>query len=212
MPDVNWVRRISGALRRLTNEFRENELAYLALTSKVEKQVIDRLAFSLHRDNRRSDCVAIAREYTVPGVVRRVDLAVVERGVPHVPHVFLEAKAMQSFNVNLPHNPPRYLQRIDEDVEKLRNCNIRACASAPQKIILLLITHTSRAPHERWDRVIKYASRIRNYRPRSIARLTSQLDEQMPAERFPFMASGSIRGGRAFDVGVTVHYRLFGPY
>ena len=212
MTDVDWVRQISGALRRLTNEFGENELAYLALTSKAEKQIVDRLAFSLHRDNRHSDYVAIAREYTDPGVIRLVDLAVVERGIPHVPHVFLEAKAMQSFNVNLPHDSPRYLQPIGEDVEKLENYNIRAYANVPQKIVLHLTTHTSRAPHNRWDGVVKYASRIRNYRPRSIADLTSKLDRQMPTERFPVMASGNIRGGRAFDVDVTVHYRLFGPY
>ena len=60
MTDVDWLGRIADALKHLDEEFAKNELAYLALTSKAEKQIVDRLAFSLHRDYGDNDKTAYA--------------------------------------------------------------------------------------------------------------------------------------------------------
>ena len=75
---VDWLGRVVHAMNNLDKEFRENELAYLALTSKAERQIVDRLAFSLHRDYEDNDDVSIAREFTIPKKLLRVDLAIVQ--------------------------------------------------------------------------------------------------------------------------------------
>ena len=97
MSHDEWADRTASAMSSLKNEFGENELAYLALTSKIERQVIDRLAFCLQRDYGKREDVFVAREYTRRKAknpddnVSRVDLAIV---VGDEPQLFLEAKAM----------------------------------------------------------------------------------------------------------------------
>ena len=92
----DWVERVADALTHLHSEFEKNELAYLALTSKIERQIVDRLAFSLHRKYGGADSVAIAREFTVSKEIQRVDLAVT---VHEQPVLFLESKAMNYFHM-----------------------------------------------------------------------------------------------------------------
>ena len=207
MTDVNWIGRVAAALKRLDKEFKENELAYLALTSKAEKQIIDRLAFSLHRDYGGDDDVSIAREFTDPRKIQRVDLAIVH---DKTPLVLLEAKAMQSYHVNLPNF--NYLEKLEQDKKKLREY---APATPPEglgKAVLLLTTHTSTPPDKKWDGIVKAAGRIRNHRPECIDELKAKLNKLLPSRFFPISGCGDIPGGCAFDMKVTIHFRLFGPY
>ena len=208
MTSIDWMQRVGDALNRLDKDFEENELAYLALTSKAEKQVIDRLAFRLHQDY-ANDRFAIAREFTIPRKIRRVDLAIVE---DNLPRLLLEAKAMQSFNVNLCAGSRKYLARIRKDKAKLRAYKPPRGHPDLDKAVLHLTTHTSSAPAANWDRIVKYAARIRNYRLKNIDELKGKLDQQLPKREFPVRASGDIRGGCAFNMNVTIHFRLFGPY
>ena len=208
MTNIDWVQRVEDALKHLGEEFKTNELAYLALTSKVEKQVIDRLAFRLHREC-GNDHIAIPREFTVPKKIQRVDLAIVENKMPRL---FLEAKAMQSFNVNLPEEGRGYPAAIRKDKAKLKAYKPPKNHPNLDKVVLHLTTHTSSKPAKKWDGVVKYASRIRNYRPQSIDELKNKLDQQLPKKTFPVCTSGDIRGGCAFSMSVTIHFRLFGPY
>ena len=206
---VDWLGRIVHAMNNLDKEFRENELAYLALTSKAERQIVDRLAFSLHRDYGGNDDVVIAREFTIPKKIQRVDLAIVQ---DRTPHLFLEAKAMQSLNVNLPRESRKYRIKIEEDRKKLREFQSGELRDTLNKVVLHLTTHSSESPDEKWNGIVKYSGRIRKHRPKSIDELKAKLDRQLPAGYFPIKASGDILGGRAFDMEVIVHFRLFGPY
>ena len=209
MTDVNWIGRVTDALNHLDNEFKENELAYLALTSKAEKQIIDRLAFSLHRDYGGDDDVSIAREFTVSRKIQRVDLAITHSKIPLF---LLEAKAMQSYHANLPEESFRYRKKVEHDKKKLQEY---APATAPdplERSVLLLTTHTSTPPNKKWDGIVKYAGRIRKHRPESIDELKANLNKLLPSRFFPISGSGDIPGGCAFDMKVTIHFRLFGPY
>ena len=219
MTDVDWVGRVADALKQLDKEFAKNELAYLALTSKAEKQIVDRLAFSLHRDYGSNDDVAIAREYTLPTAlvkrysipkkITRVDLTIVQ---DRIPRLFLEAKAMQSLNVNLPNGSRKYHTKIEEDKKKLREFKSERLPEPLDKVVLHLVTHPSAAPNETWDSIIKYSGRIRNYRPKSIDDLKEKLSKQLSSRSFPICACGDIPAGLAFNIKVTIHFRLFGPY
>ena len=209
MTSVDWLSRVADALNHLDKEFARNELAYLALTSKVEKQIIDRLAFSLHRDFGCHGNISVAREFTVPREIQRVDLAITHG---RAPRLLLEAKAMQSFNVNLPKRSRKYRARIEEDIKKLKKYSPVTSPTSLDKVVLHLTTHTSVSPDTKWNGIVKYSSRIRNHRPKNIGEMKEKLNEQLPKNKFPIRASGEIPGGCAFNVNVIIHFRLFGPY
>lgn len=200
-----WLRRIKGALAHLGGEFGKNELAYLALTSKAEKPIVDRLAFRLQRDHGGAR-TAVAREYTNPRIAR-VDLAVV---VDRMPRLLLEAKATHAFNAR--REQPRFRADLRADAEKLRGYQADDEADQPTKVVLLLTTYTHPLPEQNWDRIVKYAAEIRRHHRSSIEELKSQLDKRLPEPEFVRVASGDIPGGRAFDIDVTIHYRLLGPF
>ena len=207
MTDVKWTDRVTVALKRLDKEFRENELAYLALTSKAERQIVDRLAFSLHRDFGGDGDASIAREFTVSRKIQRVDLAITHGKVPLL---FLEAKAMQSYHANLPNGSFPYLDKIEHDREKLRGYAPETPLGPPERGVLLLTTHTSSPPDKKWDGIVKAAQRIRNHRPKSADKMKEKLNKLLPSRCFPIMGCGDISGGCAFDMKVTIHFRLIG--
>ncbi len=70
--------------------FGADELAFLALTSKVELPVRDRLAYALFE---RLPDRLVAREW------KRVDLAVLARRPTPFPVMLLEAKALYTFDL-----------------------------------------------------------------------------------------------------------------
>ena len=49
MMNSSWSQRVAETMESLDQEFSQDELAYLALTSKVELPIRDRLAHTLHR-------------------------------------------------------------------------------------------------------------------------------------------------------------------
>jgi len=59
------------------NDFKENELAYLCLTSKPEHVIRDRVALHLE-GNTDSGVKAVSREWTSSHGIGRTDLAVVD--------------------------------------------------------------------------------------------------------------------------------------
>ena len=107
----------------LHGEFRKNELAHLALTSKVEKPIVDRLAYSLHRNHGDEEGVGIAREFTVPKEIRRVDLDGIQRvglavTVNKRPRLLLEAKATSFVTIYNSSEKDKYPGMVCEDIKK----------------------------------------------------------------------------------------------
>ena len=205
MTDVKWTDRVTVALKRLDKEFRENELAYLALTSKAERQIVDRLAFSLHRDYGSDGDASIAREFVVSR--KRVDLAITHG---RTPLFLLEAKAMQSYHANVPTGSFKYRDKIEHDREKLRGYAPETPPGPPERVVLLLTTHTCPSPDKKWDGIVKYAEKIRKGRPKNSDEMKKKLNELLPSGCFPIMGWGDISGGFAFDMKVTIHFRLIG--
>src|SRR5688500_12016668 len=70
--------------------FEPGELAFIALTSKVERPFVDRLSYELHR-SLDPDRYRVAREFLVAGA--QADIAIVEN---QSLRVVIEAKAMCS--------------------------------------------------------------------------------------------------------------------
>ena len=223
MTSDDWVRRIVDGMSCLRNEFRTNELAYLALTSKVEKPIVDRLAFSLHRNHGDQEGVGIAREFTVPkeirredcGKIQRVDLAVT---VDKRPHLLLEAKAASFVTIYSEAEKCKYPTLVCRDMKKLMKYRPKNRHNKIARLALILVTYADEDPSDKLNGIVKSASRIRNTREKhckdkGIADLEKKIGEGFPKNRFPPVkcGAGQIDGGCAFGIGVKVHYRLFEP-
>ena len=133
-------------LERAATCFASGELAYLALTSKIEHPSQDRLAWCLH--TQLPDLV-VSREW------RATDIAIMTADAAS-PLVLLEAKAMYSFDVAW--DASHYLRLMKDDVAKAHRLDQHGTAEI---YALWLMTHPLGLP---WDLpgVIKYQHRIRS--------------------------------------------------
>src|SRR5262245_42546723 len=109
-------------------KFDVDELAYLALTSKIEFAFRDRLAFGLHQ-SLSSQGYTVAREWN------RVDLAILNGKYPEA---LIEIKAMYSFDAAT----GQYEKLAQQDALKCRNK-----WSEAQVFTLLLMTHPTAMPN-----------------------------------------------------------------
>jgi hypothetical protein len=187
-------------LREQASSFASDELAYLALTSKVEFVVRDRLAFLLHR-RLGSDTVTVAREW------RRTDL-VVFRG--RTPELLVELKAMYSFDTA---GAGTGLRRFREAVRRDCAKALRHAGAEAEVYALLLVTHPETTPSG-LEHVIKY------YRPivRSASAGMSMVRSSAVAaivkafSGAPLAVHDTWPAGSAFGIPVSIDYWLFGPY
>jgi len=194
-----WTQRLSEQLDSIGTMFQEGELAYLALTQKVEYAVRDKLAFALHRKWGERDSLLVCREWN------RIDLAILEDSSPQL---LLEAKAQYTFDIvkhGVPHNYPDLLLR---DVQKLSPRRLKHT----EVFTLLLATHPHTAPERRYRDAVKYFADVARYA--SIPISTEQADAEIVRRLadHPLAKSGVIDGGSAFGIAVSVVYWLFGPY
>ena len=179
--------------------FERGELAYLAITSKVEFPVRDRFAWELHR--RLEDrSLLVAREW------RRADLAVVREGDAVV---VIESTALYAFDVLREPGLHKYRAKVTDDLAKAATLAPHADAYA-----LVLCTNVvgEIAPQlRRW--VVKYSSGIigaaksHGHAGQEAARqaLGGELSQLGPSDRRE-MPSGSVWG-----LDVVVDAWLVGP-
>ena len=213
----DWVERVADALTHLHSEFEKNELAYLALTSKIERQIVDRLAFSLSpstsqvwRCGQCRDRTGV-REFTVSKEIQRVDLAVT---VNEQPVLFLESKAMNYFHMYFRSAGTKYPGKVKADIHKMQAYVQNASLPKLTKITLLLTTYVDGTLNPDLGRIVKYSGDMQRHPGKGLTDLLDRLDTHFPNSCFQRVDSGTgdIAGGRAFDMDVTVHFRLFGPH
>ena len=137
---------MATTLSEVGSSFEANELAYLALTSKVELPIRDRLAWHLQ--------FALGDEYVVSREWRRADIAVLRQNAPLVQ---VEAKAMYAFDLLSAKSRAKYLAKLTSDGHKMASL-----APSCDAYLLALVTHVdgSIATHLR-QHVVKYSSGIR---------------------------------------------------
>ena len=186
------------SIRGLIEEFRPHELAFYALTTKIEMPFRDRWAFSLHRQ--------LGKEYIVAREWQRTDLTIL-RG--DVPLILVELKAMYSFDAIDKASAHTYiLSNMQADTNKVRK------KAQPESEIytVLLVTHP-RAPIVRsYLGTIKYASQIN----RAVKKLENSEQVSMLclsnindafADRH-IVSNGILNAGTAFGIEVDVFYWL----
>lgn len=188
---------LAAVLAVIGAEFRPNELAYLAMTTKVEAAIRDRLAFRLHQDYEPSGCI-VAREWN------RVDLAVLDP--TGVPLALIELKAMYTFDAfgKLRH----FTDATTADEIKAQ----RLAVAGTAVYSLLLATHLGGAVEARFLKPVKYSGGIN----RAITRLgdadvvraqaRGAVDKDLAARAV--VARGDVQGGTAFGQTASVLYWL----
>lgn len=195
MKDPDWE--LINALAAIHAEFRPNELAYLAVTTKVEAAIRDRLAFRLHQDYEPSGCI-VAREWN------RVDLAVLDP--VGAPLALVELKAMYTFDAfgNLRH----FTDATSADEIKAQ----RLAVAGTAVYSLLLATHLAGAVETRFLKPVKYSGGINGAITKHgdaatvRAKAVETIDKDL--ETRTVVAHGEVQGGSAFGQSVSVLYWL----
>ena len=200
MEGKKWTSRISTKMKEIGREFCNDELAYLALTSKIERPIVDKLAFCLHRDYADGH---VAREWTKRNQYQRGDLAVIS---DEMPRLLLEAKAMYGFDMFSSDAKKKYPDKVRNDVKKLKKFRSNFDV---ERTAMILLTDTNCCPDEKFNGIVKYMTELK--KPgKSFEEIRRAVKRNF--EELPVHTSGSICAGHAFGVDVTVHYWLFGPF
>lgn len=203
---VTLRREIAAALAEVGGSFEEGELAFLALTSKPEGLVRDRLAWALVKSGRR-----VAREWP-PG---RCDLAVLGDGGD--PLALVELKATHTGSMEWgragtggvraafaeKHGGRTYLEGlIRADAAKAL-----AFAGSGEAYVLVVVTHVADPVPPALDALVKYGRELRAVADLWEAEqtLVGYLTPLGQATRVP------LGGGEAFGLRASVKAWLCGP-
>jgi hypothetical protein len=191
-----WDTEIANATSHALRSFEDGELAYLALTSKIEHPIRDRMAFHLHTKF-AEDHFLIAREW------RRVDIAVISpQGNPAC---LVELKAMYTFDAL--ERRPWFVAPVDSDLKKISQYNL----PSTNIFAVILGTHVHGTVSPEFTEVVKYADLIeraysKNSRSQSIRDLALEAVRNLYADRIGFQ--GHLPAGSAFGLEVTMHWWL----
>ena len=134
------------SLAAIDQEFRKNELAYLALTTKIEHPVRDRWAFYLYE--KLYGEIIVSREW------KRTDLALLEKSGPKA---LIELKAMYTFDAALDKNGiSGFIKAMEMDEIKAS----KLATAQTQIYTVLLATHPKSIVPPRLEGFVKYRSGI----------------------------------------------------
>ncbi len=184
-------------LKKCGEYYQKDELAYLALTSKIELPFRDRLAYRLQRElEQLGDGRWVSREW------KRFDLAILRER--EQPVALVELKAMYSFDMFQSRGLQLYPRLIASDQEKMDGA--RRKHAAVDDYILLLSTHPHDTPDPRYMDTVKYYRQIKAAKHRDP-------DAQAAVVQRHFLdhvtvAQDVIECGSAFGVEVSLYYWL----
>lgn len=206
MPTAQSI--LTQAIIRAGSSFGEGELAYLALTSKVERPFLDRVASALHQNAGVSRWL-VAREYHVRAA-GRADIAILH-GTDVVGIV--EGKAMMVADCVRPEPIRRqYADAMQRDLDRFLAASLPHAAA----YCLLLGVH----PTERVPAGLKVAIKYSRPINRAFGKFASAAAIFLEADRHlrsylredVELQAGWVDAGEAFGVPVEVRWWLFGPF
>ena len=194
----------------MQNAFRENELAYLAMTSKIEMPFRDRLAFQLH-NALSSNKIFVAREWPTGDSHKAIDMALIDKHGN--PLDLMELKALYTFDVFKREGDKivleKYFDYMINDLEKMNGFQDVG------KYLILLMSHVPQVPSKIPKKLVKYDGDIVRY----MDQLNSGNDAKyrydvlrLANEKFvnsPEIKEGKIDCGQAFGVNVSLFFWIF---
>jgi hypothetical protein len=112
---MTFKKDIEEIISTISKEFQENELTYLALTSKIELPLRDKIAFEFHKIYK--DKYLVCREWKPKGngSVDRIDLAIIDKSSLK-PVCLIEFKAK-----SVVHHQSEYTSHLSNDLIKIRD-------------------------------------------------------------------------------------------
>jgi hypothetical protein len=183
-------------LEEINSEFAEDELAYLAATSKIEAPIQDKVAFNLHK--------GYGNRYLVARQWHRVDIAIVDHD--DAPVCLIELTAMYTFNALKPKDLTNFMCKTKRDEQKAR----RQAGKNTAVYSLLVATHFIEPVKKHLKKVIKYSGRInaifQQYQDGGAKEAVAQVNERLAGRNL--VTRGKFRGGHAFGMEVGVYYWL----
>ncbi|MBT4732393.1 hypothetical protein HOB87_10555 [Candidatus Woesearchaeota archaeon] len=192
-------------LKNLKNEFQQDELAFLALTTKIELPFRDRWSFLLYKELIQKSIYS-SREWN------RTDIALIQ---DNKPLVLIELKAMYSFDSIRKtksgiHGDEQFLRAMANDVKKA----IKLSNKNTDIYTVLLVTH----PHNSIgiDHPANTAVKYRNYINKSFKNKTQEEIKGFVEARLEnklnkignIVYFDTIKGGNAFGVDMSIMYWL----
>lgn len=198
------TRELIASLEEVESAFQQDELAYLALTQKVEHAVRDKLAFKLHqRLSAQSSELLVCREWF------RTDLAVVHNDKPLL---LLEAKAVYTFDIVKHGAQHPFPELVAADLEK----SAAWTSSAPdgralETFALVIATHPHSAPSVQYRQAVKYYGGVSKY---AVDSNTYEAACEVMSQKMTHVEpvhSCKLAGGQAFGVDVSVFLWLYTP-
>ena len=185
---------ISKVISELDKSFLSNELSYLALTSKIENPIRDRLAYELYKQ--------CANKYIISREYKRSDIAI--HSTKSLSAI-IELTAIYSFDA-IKENKC-YEKKMIRDIEKSK----KIASTETNLYTILLATH----PHGKCDqsnKAIKYVPGIN----KAISKLGSSIHvkkecikrvEKTLSER-NIICSGELIGGESYSIEMSILYWL----
>lgn len=193
----NADKELADALTNIGSDFKSNELAYLATTTKVECPFRDRLAFRLHQQYEPAGLL-VAREWN------RIDLAVLDSSGS--PHCLVELKAMYTFDA---------LTKLRFFTDATSADELKAQRHARDETSvysLLLVTHLNGVVEEKFRKPVKYSAAanraVHTYRGGERLRKYAAMAINNGLKRRKLITKGKVAAGSAFGLDVLVLYWL----
>ncbi|MCC6140184.1 MAG: hypothetical protein IT389_06155 [Nitrospira sp.] len=179
---------------------KRGELAYLALTSKPEFVIRDRLAWELHNKQLPPEFI-VAREW------KRIDIAILRKQDKPTPASLIQLKTWSLFTFI--DEAQKHFLEVCKDIDKCEKKGKECLVYA-----LVLATHIgARLPDKRYDGVVKYrrgwGKAIKDHG--SSEKVKAQAIESTIAalKNFKLYAErGEIEAGKAFGAKVSILYWL----
>ena len=185
---------IEKTISKVAESFDKDELAYLALTSKVESPVQDKWAFLLHKE--------LFPKYLVAREWKRVDIAILDGKTPKA---LIELSAMYTCDAFLSYSNEiiKKLKRDEKNAEKL----FPECKNI---YTVLLMTHPySHFPKKltplKYEPIVNAAynkGKMReNIEP---TEAKEEMDKRL--NRKSIIKTGELKSGVAFDIKTSIFY------
>lgn len=137
---------ITDIIRNIGNEYDENELAYLCLTSKVENPLRDKIAFQLHKQ--LSEKKLVCREWTNKRAQKnKSDIAILDINDDNV-ECIIEFKAHSSIQ-----GISEWLKEMEEDISKAKEVS----SNNTEIFFVLFVNNLERMPEgKHFEHSVKY--------------------------------------------------------
>ena len=197
---INWKNELNTIISNIGSTFKDDELAFLAVTSKIELPLRDKIAFELQ--NKYSNKI-ICREWTNSQTGKRTDLAILNK--EGEVECVIEFKA-HSDMINI----RQYVASMKNDIEKSL-----LIPNNPEVYFVIFINYISQLPTvEHLDNAIKYNKSIQKAidesynRDKIINDWNDALKDSNIENKYDKV---EIEGGKYFNSDVSVISLIHGP-